>query len=272
MNTRGALAARAALYGVVGLAVLYLLLPLLAVVALSFTSQSFLTLPPAGWSVRWYGQLLENPAWARAAMNSLTVGSWTAVLSMALGTLAALAIGRGGFVLGGTLSAAAVAPIMLPHIILAIGMYPLMVDLGLASTNLSVILSHTIIGSPLVFITVTAAMKGYSPSLELAAMVLGANPWQTFWKVSFPMLRSGILTGGILAFASSFDELVLALFLTGPETRTLPRLIWEQLNDFSSPAIAAVATLVMVFTLLLLGLAGLLVQGQASNRAGSHHE
>jgi len=264
MRTRASSAAGAALYVVLVLAILYLLVPLLAVVALSLTSQSYLTLPPEGWSTRWYARLLDNPAWASAARNSLSVGAWTALLSMILGTLAALAIGRGGFAISKTLSAAAVAPIMLPHIILAIGMYPVMADLGMTSSSVSVIVSHTVIGSPLVFITVTAAMKSYNPSLELAAMVLGANPWQTFWKVSFPMLRSGILTGGILAFASSFDELVLALFLTGPDTRTLPRLVWEQLNDFSNPSIAAVASLIMVFTLVLLGAAGLLVQGQVS--------
>jgi ABC-type spermidine/putrescine transport system permease subunit II len=183
---------------------------------------------------------------------------------MFFGTLAALSIARGGLAMTESLSAAIVAPIMLPHIILAIGMYPVMVDLGMSSSYLAVIISHTVIGSPLVFITVTAAMKSYSHSLELAAMVLGANPWQTFWKVSFPMLRSGILTGGILAFASSFDELVLALFLTGPDTRTLPRLIWEQLNDFSNPTIAAVASLIIVLTLVLLGIVGLLLQAPSA--------
>lgn len=272
MIANTSLASRIALYGVVGLAALYLIIPLFAVVALSFTSQSYLALPPEGWSTRWYGLLLANPAWRQAGLNSIWIGLWTAILSMLLGTLAALAIGRGGFAMTETLSALVVAPIMLPHIILAIGMYPIMVDLGMTSSSLSVIISHTIIGSPLVFITVTAAMKGYNQSLELAAMVLGANPWQTFWKVSFPMLRSGILTGGILAFASSFDELVLALFLTGPETRTLPRLIWEQLNDFSNPTIAAVASLIIVFTLILLGIVGMLLQGPATRNPGSSHE
>ena len=240
--------------GLTGLILVYLALPFFVIVPLSFSDQSYLSFPPTGWTSQWFSRIAENPAWLRAAMNSLIIGVPTAFFSMALGTLAALAVSRGGLRSAGIVSILVVAPMMLPHVILAIGLYPVLLKLGLLGTHVAAVIGHTIIGVPLVFITVNAALAGYSNSLELAAMTMGANPWRTFWTVTFPMVRVGIIVGGILAFASSFDELMLALFLTGAGTRTLPRLMWEQLNDYLTPTIAAVATLVFTFTLVLLAI------------------
>jgi ABC-type spermidine/putrescine transport system permease subunit II len=159
---------------------------------------------------------------------------------------------------------------MMPHVILAIGLYPVMLELGLLRSHVAAIIGHSVIGIPLVFITVSAAVTGYNGALELAAMTMGANPWQVFWRVTFPMIRVGMLIGGILAFATSFDELMLSLFLTGAATRTLPRLIWEQLSDFLTPTIAAVATLVFVFTLILLAVVSLLQLRRSRALAGQH--
>jgi ABC-type spermidine/putrescine transport system permease subunit II len=230
----------------------YLILPQFVVIPLSFSDRSFLSFPPTGWSVRWYQSINENPAWSLALTNSLLIAVPTAILSMVLGTLAALAVSRGQIAYSSAISAMIVAPMMLPHVILAIGLYPVMLSLGLLSSYTGAIIGHTVVGAPLAFITVSATLGRYSAALELAAMTLGANPWQTFWQVTFPMIRTGVIVGGILAFATSFDELMLSLFLTGPGTRTLPRLIWEQMNDYLTPTIAAVATLIFVFTLVLL--------------------
>jgi ABC-type spermidine/putrescine transport system permease subunit II len=249
---------RILLAGVAGLVLVYLILPQFIVVPLSFSSQSYLSFPPPGWSLEWYGRLAADPSWADAALNSLLIGIPTGIFSMIFGTLAALAATRGGLRGASALSAIIVAPMMLPHVILAIGLYPVLLKMGLLGSHLAAIIGHTIIGIPLVFITVNASLAGYSGALELAAMTLGANPWQAFWAVTFPMIRLGVLVGGILAFASSFDELMLSLFLTGAGTRTLPRLIWEQLNDFLTPTIAAAATLVFAFTLVLLVVVALL--------------
>jgi ABC-type spermidine/putrescine transport system permease subunit II len=238
--------------GLAGLVLVYLALPLFVIVPLSFSDQSYLSFPPTGWSTKWFARIADNPAWLQAAMNSLIIGVPTAFFSMILGTLAALAVTRGGLAKAGLISALVVAPVMLPHVILAIGLYPVLLKLGLLGTYTGAIIGHTIIGVPLVFITVNAALAGYSDALELAAMTLGAGPWRTFRTVTFPMVRAGIIVGGILAFASSFDELMLALFLTGAGTRTLPRMMWEQLYDYLTPTIAAVATLVFAFTLVLL--------------------
>lgn len=263
-------AGRILVAGVAVLVLTYLILPQFIVVPLSFSSQSYLSFPPPGWSTQWYARLAADPAWSAAALNSLIIGIPTGFLSMIFGTLAALAATRGGLRSAAAISAIVVAPLMLPHVILAIGLYPVLLQMGLLGTHLAAIIGHTIIGIPLVFITVSASLSGYSGALELAAMTLGANPWQAFWAVTFPMIRLGILIGGILAFASSFDELMLSLFLTGAGTRTLPRLIWEELNDFLTPTIAAAATLVFAFTLALLVIVALL-QARSGREGGVVH-
>ncbi len=189
---------------------------------------------------------------------------------MVLGTLASLAVSRGGMVRGSLIAALMVAPMMLPHVILAIGLYPIMLWMGLLTSYAGVIIAHTVVGIPLVFITVNATLARHPGSLELAAMTLGARPWQSFWKITFPLIRTGIVIGGILAFASSFDELVLALFLTGVDTQTLPRLIWLQMNDFLTPAIAAAASLIFLLTLALLVVVSILQTRSGSERASAH--
>lgn len=258
------------LWGVAVVILTYLILPQFIIVPLSFSDQSYLSFPPSGWSLRWYTRILENPSWAHAAYNSLAIGLPTALLSMVIGTLAALSVARGELRTAGLISALIVAPMMLPHVILAIGLYPLMLRIGLLNSHLAAIVGHTVIGVPLVFITVNAALSRYNASLELAAMTLGADPWHTFWKVTFPMIRPGVFIGGILAFATSFDELMLALFLTGAGTRTLPRLIWEQLNDFLTPTIAAAATLIFAFTLVLLLVVSVIQARSSSPKAGAN--
>jgi ABC-type spermidine/putrescine transport system permease subunit II len=263
MNQRmGPLVARGAFGVFVALCFAYLLLPSLVIVPMSFSSQSYLSFPPTGFSLRWYESLAGNPAWRSAAANSFVIGIPAALIATFLGTLAALAVERGTLRWATAAIALIVAPMMLPHVILAIGLYPVMLDLGLLRGHLGAILGHAVIGLPLVFVAVSATLRNYSPALELAAMTCGADRLRCFLHVTFPMIRMGMLGGGILAFATSFDELMLSLFLTNTGTRTLPRLIWEQLNDFLTPTIAAVATLVFAFSLVLFAM--LAVFGRAT--------
>jgi ABC-type spermidine/putrescine transport system permease subunit II len=236
----------------------YLLLPISVIVPMSFSNQLYLSFPPPGWSVRWYAGLLDNPAWLDATWNSIRIGLPTAACSVVLGTLAALGLGRGRFRWAGLGATCVVAPMMLPHVIIAIGLYPVMLDLGLLRSAAAAVIGHTVVATPLVYLTVSAALRAYDQSLELAAMTLGANWWRTFLHVTLPRLRLGMVVGGLFAFATSFDELILSLFLTGTGTRTLPRLMWEQMNDHLTPAIAAVATCVLAMSLVLLGLVGAL--------------
>jgi ABC-type spermidine/putrescine transport system permease subunit II len=243
---------RIALAAFVALVFAYLMLPTLFVVPMSFSNQLYLTFPPPGWSTRWYESLFANRAWLDAAWNSIIIGVPTALLAVALGTLAALGVARGSLRFMTAAVAIIVAPMMLPHVIMAIGLYSVMLDLGLLRSYVAAILGHTVIALPLAFVAVSASLRGYSPAMELAAMTLGAGPWRSFAEVTFPMIRVGMLSGAVLAFATSFDELMLSLFLTGAGTRTLPRLIWEQLNDYLTPVIAAAASLVFAFSLVLL--------------------
>jgi ABC-type spermidine/putrescine transport system permease subunit II len=256
---------------VVGLVLLYLIVPTLVIVPLSFSAQEYLSFPPESFSLKWYERLAANPAWLDAALNSLIIGIPTALLSTVLGTLAALAIVRGSLMRASLVSALLVAPMMLPHVILAIGLYPVMLELGLLRSHAAAIAAHTVIGTPLVFITVAASLRSYSGALELAAMTMGANLWQTFWKVTLPMIFPGVLIGAILAFASSFDELMLSLFLTGATTRTLPRLMWEQMADFLTPVIAAAASLVFAFSLIMLAAVAILQRRPARSLPGGSH-
>jgi ABC-type spermidine/putrescine transport system permease subunit II len=249
---------RPATAGFVVLVFLYLLLPIAIVLPMSFSSQQYLSFPPAGWSLKWYRGLTTNRIWLDALLNSVRIGVPTALLSMVLGTLAALPLTRGRFWFSRPATALLLAPMMLPHIVIAIGLYPVLLDLRLLGSHLAPILGHTVVAAPLVLVTVSAALKAYDPALELAAMSLGAGWWQSFRHVTLPQIRMAVLVGGIFAFATSFDELILALFLTRPETRTLPRLLWEQMNDYLTPTIAAVASLVLVFSLALLALAAAL--------------
>lgn len=252
MAGRGVVVGRVLIAAFAVLVFAYILLPVLVVIPMSLSAQQYFSFPPSGWSLRWYVEVAGKADWWSAAVNSFVIGVPTAVLSTILGTIAALALARGGLKGASIAGALVLAPLMLPHVILAIGLYPVMLKLGLLRTHAAAIIGHTVVALPLVFVTVTASLKSYAPSYELAAMSLGASPWNTFRHVTFPMIRPGVLGGAILAFATSFDELMLSLFLTGASTRTLPRLVWEHMNDFLTPALAAVAVLILAFTLVLL--------------------
>lgn len=262
-----AVAARSAGGVVLTLLVVFLMAPVLVVVMMSFTNQLYLAFPPTHLVLRWYIEVWNQDRWLRAALNSIQIGAATAMLSMLFGTLGALAITRGARRWMAPVGALIVAPMMLPHVIIAIGLYPTMLDLGLNSTYAAVVIGHTVVATPLVFITVSAALRGYDPALELAAMTLGANGWHAFRHVTLPMIRSGLAVGGIFAFAISFDELMLALFLASPRTETLPRLLWEHLSQTITPVIAAVATLILLLSLLLLVTVALLRRREAGEPA-----
>jgi ABC-type spermidine/putrescine transport system permease subunit II len=255
LDRAGCFALRALLAIFIAATLTFLLLPITVVVPMSFSDQLYLTFPPTGWALRWYSHVWEQARWLRAAWNSIVIGVPVALLSIAFGTATALAAARSGIRWMSGVSVLVLAPMMLPHIIIAIGLYPTMLDLSLANTYAAVIIGHTVVATPLVFISVTASLKNYDQSLELAAMTLGANWWRSFTRITFPMIRVGIAVGGILAFATSFDELMLSLFLTSPRTETLPRLIWDHLAYTVTPEIAAVGSLVLALSLLLLVIA-----------------
>jgi ABC-type spermidine/putrescine transport system permease subunit II len=259
-------------YAILAFAVLvliYLVLPTLVIVPLSFSSETFLSFPPPGFSLQWYDAFAQSLDYRIAILNSVKIGLPAALFATVFGTLAALALVRGHLPGRRLLSALMIAPLILPQIVLAIGLFPIMVKLGIIGSYAGILLGHTVLAMPLVFITVAAALKSYAPTYELAAMTLGANRWNTFRFVTLPMIKPGVIVGFIFAFAFSFDELILAIFLTNPATRTVPRLLWEHLNYQMTPVIAAATVVLLVITLSMLAIAAVYARTSARKPSGS---
>jgi putative spermidine/putrescine transport system permease protein len=244
---------RVALTSYVSLIFAFLLAPLAIVVVMAFSDQPYLSFPPSGWTLGWFHSVLTDSRWLRATANTVRIGVPATVLSTIFGTMAALALAHSTGGQRRLLTLLVLTPMILPTIILAIGLYPTIVGLGLADSYTAVVVGHTVIGIPLVFITVSATLKNCPQSLTLAARTLGAGPWTTFYRVTLPMTWMGIVSGSIFAFAASFDELILSLFLTTPRTETLPIVIWNQLSYALTPALAAASTLILAVTVVIFG-------------------
>jgi ABC-type spermidine/putrescine transport system permease subunit II len=240
------------------LALFYLVAPTLVVVPLSFSSSLYMSFPPPGWSTQWYVKLWHTPVYAHALGNSVLIGLASTAIAMVFGTMLALALVRGRFRGAQLLSAVVLAPFLLPHIILALGLYSVLAPFGLAGSYTGVILGHAVVATPLVFITVAAALRSYDHSFEMAAMTLGANNWKTFWLVTFPMIRLGVFAGAIIGFSFSFDEIILSLFLTNPQTATLPKELYSELRYDLKPTVAAASTVIILISMVLLTSAALL--------------
>jgi ABC-type spermidine/putrescine transport system permease subunit II len=256
-----------------GLACLYLVLPTFVIVPLSFSSSLYLSFPPPGWSTRWYVALWHSNLYNAAFMHSILIGVPAAGVAVVFGTMLALALVRGRPWGRRGLTALAIAPFLLPQIILALGLYSMLAKFGLTASYTGVILGHAVVATPLVFITVSAALRSCDPTFEMAAMTLGANGWKSFWFVTFPMIRLGVLTGGIFAFSFSFDEIIIALFLTNTQTITLPKQLYSELRYNMTPTIAAASTVIIALSLLLLtsvALVGRHARRRNERGAGAH--
>ena len=257
--------ARAICYGVL----LFLVLPILIIVPISFSSGNMLAFPMPGFSLRWYETILHGPAWVDAAKNSLFIGICSTALAMVLGTLAAIGLSRARFRLKPYVLGLLVSPILIPIVITAVGMYFFFAGIGLVGTYLGLILAHTALSVPFVVITVLATLDGFDTNLARAAASLGAPPLTAFRKVTLPIIFPGVASGGLFAFATSFDEIVVTLFIAAPEQRTLPRQIFSGVREYVSPGIAAVATLLIVVSILLLTTVELLRRRSERLRLGT---
>ncbi len=242
-------------YGVL----LFLIAPLLVVIPLSFNAEPYfsftdkmLTLQPDGFSLRWYRDIAENPQWLEAMRNSVIIGLCSTALATVLGTLAAMGLARSNMPFRDFFMALLISPLIVPIVISAAGMYFFYSTVGLAQTTLGIILAHTALGVPFVVITITATLSGFDNNLIRASASLGADPVTTFFRVTLPLVAPGMISGALFAFAASFDEVVTVLFLGGPEQRTIPRQMWSGIREQISPTILAVATLLIVFSTLLL--------------------
>lgn len=239
---------------IAGAGLLFLILPILVIVPISFNSTSFLSYPLTGFSFRWYEEVFHSDVWGRAIKNSLMIGSASALLATILGTMAAMGLTRADFRGKGAVNALLISPMIVPIIISALGLYFFFAEMGLNATYTGLILAHTALGAPFVVITVTATLQGFDNNLMRAASSLGANPVTVFFAVVLPLILPGVVSGALFAFATSFDEVVVVLFTAGPEQRTLPRQMFDGIKENITPAITAAATLLIAFALALLSM------------------
>ena len=257
---------------------LFLIAPILIIIPLSFNAEPYFTftekmlaLDPEGYSLRWYDMLRTfgtqggeaatwadtwaNATWVQVARNSLIVGVFATLLATTLGTLAALGLSRPEMPWRKPIMAVLISPMIVPIIIVATGLFFFYSRIQIQHWRvpyLGIILAHATLGIPFVIITVTATLVGFDHSLTRAAASLGGSPVTVFRRVTLPLILPGVISGALFAFVTSFDEVVLVLFLAGPEEQTIPRQMWSGIREQISPAILAVATLLVVFSVLLL--------------------
>lgn len=262
-----------------GLIFLFLIAPILIVIPLSFNVEPYFTftekmlrLDPDGYSLRWYDELLtlgmqnagaprdaswwadvwRNAAWVNAAKNSVIIGFFATILATVLGTIAALGLSRPEMPFRRLVMAALISPMIVPIIITATGLFFFYSATGLAGSYVGIILAHATLGIPFVIITVTATLVGFDQSLNRAALSLGASPTTTFFKVTMPLIMPGVISGALFAFVTSFDEVVVVLFVAAHDQQTIPRQMWNGIREQISPAILAVATILVVVSVALL--------------------
>ena len=261
-------------------------------------TEKMLKLDPTGYSLRWYDTLLTlglnapdgprdgswwrqvwaDATWVKAAQNSLWIGMWATILATVLGTIAALGLSRPEMPYRRLIMAILISPMIVPIIIIAVGMFffysqacvsgdnaigavlaPILSKKGcLANSHLGIIMAHATLGIPFVIITVTATLAGFDQSLIRAGASLGASPRHVFFKVILPLILPGVVSGALFAFVTSFDEVVAVLFIAGPEQQTIPRQMWNGIREQISPAILAVATILVIVSICLLATVELL--------------
>ncbi|WP_157122877.1 ABC transporter permease subunit [Pandoraea oxalativorans] len=240
---------------VVFLLVVFLAAPALLMIPMSFDSASGLAWPPKGFSLQWYQQIWDSPLWMQAVTRSMLVGIGAGLLSMLIGTPAAFLLVRGGMRGKSAMLAFVLAPIVVPRMILAVGVFYFFAKIGLVGSSVGLTLAHTVVAVPYVVITMMAVLRNYDTRLDLAAYSLGARPWATLRRVTFPILGAGLLSSFLFAFATSFDELTIALFTSGGLSTTLPKQFWDEITMQISPVIAAVSTCLFLFIAALIWVA-----------------
>lgn len=224
----------------------FLALPLLIVIPISFSSSQFLQFPPTGFSLQWYDRYLSSGAWLTATATSILIAALVVVVALLVGSAAAISVvrakGRGKVLL----AMSCLIPLVIPNIVLAVAFFFLFSKIGLVGTVGGLVFAHSVLSLPLVFVTMVAGLYGIDPDLPRAAAVLGANPARVIFKITVPLMWTSIITAALFAFVHSFDEIVIALFLTSLSVTTLPKLIWENLVMYIDPTVSAVSTLLIV--------------------------
>jgi putative spermidine/putrescine transport system permease protein len=229
--------------------------PTIVVAGTSFNAGQFVVFPPKGWSLKWYQQIFETGAWTDAFYNSVKVAALAGILAMLVGTMLAFAAVRGRVLPQSLITSLAVLPIVVPTVVSGIGFYIVAIRVDLSGGVLGLALAHSTLGVPYVFINVIAALTAVDGHVEEAARVCGANEWVTMLRVTLPLIAPAAVIGGVLAFIGSWDEVIIAGFLTSPTFHTLPVVIYGDVRSGAQPSTSAVATMVTIVSILMLGAA-----------------
>jgi len=237
--------------------VLYLFFPILIVAPMSLSDDRFLGFPPKSWGLRWYDAYFSDPVWIDATLRSLRVATVTSLSATVLGTLAIVGLERGRTAMRGPLNLLFAAPVIVPNVIVALGVFIVAIRLGINDQELTLAAAHTALALPFVVMIVGAAYRQIDPTLERAARVLGAGPARAFLSATLPSLVPAIVSAAIFAFFVSFDELIVALFVMGG-SETLPVRIWNDLRFEINPTVAAISILFVSVTTVAMTIAELL--------------
>lgn len=248
---------------------LFLIAPILVIIPLSFNSEPYFTftkemlsLKPEAFSLRWYQDFLNKDIWQASIGNSFFIAFCSTILATTLGTIAALGLSRSEMPMKGLFMGLLISPMIVPLVITAAGIFFFYATVNdyipLTGTYLGVILAHTVLGTPFVVITVTATLSGFDHSLTRAGAMLGADPTTVFFKIIMPLILPGVISGALFAFVTSFDEVVVVLFVASVEQQTIPRQMWAGIRESISPTILAVATILICISIVLLATVELL--------------
>ncbi len=248
------------------LALCFLLAPLAIVIPEGFSSASFLVYPPPGFSTRWFKEFLTSESWMKPFFNSLKIATAAAGIATVLGTLSALSLDGSRFRGKGFVILFLMAPLLIPLVVMGIANYSFYLSVGLGGSLLGLVLAHALLGLPFTFLSVNSALSQFDTRLRSASQSLGASPLQTFREVTLPLIAPGIIAGAVLAFVISFNDVVLATFLAGQSTQTLPLRMVAALEYEFDPTIAAVSTVLLLMGLAIFGLVGLLSRDSRHDR------
>jgi putative spermidine/putrescine transport system permease protein len=235
----------------------FLIVPTLIVIPMSFSASQYLEFPPRQWSLRWYENYFASAAWMQATATSLKAGVLTTLVATPLGTMAAYGLFVSRFRWASVVIGLLVTPIIVPVILVGIGVFYAYVQVRLVNTLTGIVLAHSMLAIPLVLMIVTSALKSYDMNQEMAARSLGASRLRAFLSVTLPQIRFAVVTGAILSFLTSFDEVIVAMFVSGGENSTLTRNMFNALRDQIDPTIAAISTIMILVSSALLALSQL---------------
>ncbi|TDW28175.1 mannopine transport system permease protein [Rhizobium azibense] len=237
----------------IGVVLFFLLMPTLLIVPMSLNATAYIELPPRGLTLRWYLDYLADPDWRAATLFSLKIAFSTAVAATATGTLASLAIVRGSLPGRNALKALAMAPMIVPHVVFGVALYLVFSPIGLTGNFTGFLIAHCVLSIPYVVITVSAALERFDPALERAALSCGASRTQAFFSVVLPNIAPAVAVAAVFAFLASFDEATVAFFISDTGGKTISRKMFEDIDFNLTPVIAAVSTLMVAISLLLMG-------------------